>query len=134
MAGKEKAAEKAAREYAEIFGKGNFYIELQDHGTDRGKALKEKLIELARRLDLPLVATNDVHYLNPEDRLAHEVLLNIRANKTLSDPDHRTFDGEGYHFRCGDEMEELFADVPEAIENTRVIADRCNLESRSEKR
>jgi len=128
MAGKEKAAEKAAREYAEIFGKGNFYIELQDHGTDRGKALKEKLIKLARRLDLPLVATNDVHYLNPEDRLAHEVLLNIRANKTLSDPDHRTFDGEGYHFRCGDEMEELFADVPEAIENTRVIADRCNLE------
>ncbi len=128
MAGKEKAAEKAALEYAAIFGEGNFFIELQDHGTDRGRKLKAKLIELARRLDLPLVATNDVHYLAPEDRLAHEVLLNIRANKTLSDPDHRTFDGEGYHFRCGDEMESLFADVPEAIENTRLIADRCNLE------
>jgi len=127
-AGKEREAAAAAREYAEIFGEGNFYIELQDHGTDRGKILREKLIKLARDLSLPLVATNDVHYLTPDDRLAHEVLLNIRANKTLSDPDHRTFDGDGYHFRCGDEMEELFADVPEAIENTRVIAERCNLE------
>ncbi len=128
LAGKDDDARAAAREYAEIFGDGNFYIELQDHGTDRGRSLKSKLIGLARDLSLPLVATNDIHYLTPDDRRAHEVLLNIRANKTMSDPDHRTFDGDGYHFRCGDEMAELFSDVPEAIENTRVIADRCNLE------
>lgn len=128
LAGREKKAREAAREYAEIFGDGNFYIELQDHGTARGKKLKEKLIALARDLSLPLVATNDIHYLTPDDRHAHEVLLNIRANKTLSDPDHRKFDGEGYHFRCEDEMTALFSDVPEALENTRVIADRCHLE------
>ena len=128
LAGRLEKAEEAAREYEEIFGKGNFFIELQDHGTERDDRLKEGLVELARRLGLPLVATNDIHYLSPDDRLAHEVLLNIRAGKTMSDPDHRTFDGEGYHFRSAEEMDELFADYPEALENTRLIADRCELE------
>jgi len=128
LAGRVERAEQAARELEEIFGKGNFFIELQHHGTERDERLREGLIDLARRLDLPLVATNDIHYLSPDDKLAHEVLLNIRAGKTLSDPDHRTFDGDGYHFRSAEEMEELFADVPEALENTRLIADRCNVE------
>jgi len=128
LAGRLEKAEEAAREYEEIFGKGNFFIELQDHGTERDDRLKEGLVELAHRLGLPLVATNDIHYLSPDDRLAHEVLLNIRAGKTMSDPDHRTFDGEGYHFRSAEEMDELFADYPEALENTRLIADRCELE------
>jgi DNA polymerase-3 subunit alpha len=127
QAGRRDAAEKAARELEETFGKGNFFIEIQRHGTDRGARLCGQLIDLARSLDVPLVATNDVHYLAPEDRVAHEVLLNIRANKTLNDPDHRTFDGEGYHFRTGDEMDALLSDVPDAIANTRRIADRCNL-------
>lgn len=127
-AGHERQAQAAAQEYAEIFGEGNFYIELQDHGTQRGRLLQEQLVQLAQSLDLPLVATNDIHYLHPEDRLAHEALLNIRANKKLSDPDRRTFDGEGYHFRTHEEMVELFAQFPQAIENTRVIAERCNLE------
>ena len=121
-AGHERQAQAAAQEYAEIFGEGNFYIELQDHGTQRGRLLQEQLVQLAQSSDLPLVATNDIHYLYPEDRLAHEVLLNIRANKKLSDPDRRTFDGEGYHFRTHEEMVELFAQLPQAIENTRVIA------------
>ena len=128
LAGRSDAARAAASEYAGIFGPGNFYIELQDHGTETDKRLREELVALARDLDLPLVATNDTHYLSPEDHLAHEVLLNIRANKKIDDADHLRFDGDGYHFRSAAEMEELFADLPEAIDNTRVIADRCNVE------
>ena len=128
LAGRPDAARAAAAQYAQMFGEGNFYIELQDHGTETDKRLREELVALARELDLPLVATNDTHYLTPEDHLAHEVLLNIRANKKINDDDRMRFDGDGYHFRSAAEMEELFADVPEAIENTRVIADRCNVE------
>ncbi len=128
QAGRRDAAEEAARRLQRTFGEDSFFIEIQHHGTERDARLRSQLIELAGSLDIPLVATNDVHYLTAEDRLAHEVLLNIRANKTLNDPDHRTFDGEGYYFRSSDEMEQLFADVPEAIANTRRIADRCNLE------
>lgn len=128
LADREEAAAAAAQEYVSIFGENNFYIELQDHGTDRGAGLRERSIKLARTLRLPLVATNDIHYLAPEDRLAHEVLLNIRANKKLSDPDRMTLEGDGYYFRSSEEMARLFADVPEAIENTRAIADRCNLD------
>ncbi len=128
LSGRADAARAAAAEYAEIFGAGNFYIELQDHGTETDKRMRGELVALARDLDLPLVATNDTHYLTPEDHLAHEVLLNIRANKKIDDDDRMKFDGDGYHFRSAAEMEELFADIPEAIDNTRVIADRCNVE------
>ena len=118
----------AAQELQSIFGEDNFFIEIQHHGTERDLKLRAQLIELARSLDMPLVATNDIHYLSPDDRLAHEVLLNIRANKTLNDPDHRTFDGQGFHFRTTAEMQDLFSDVPDALENTRKIADRCHVE------
>lgn len=128
MTNREEEAQAAAREYVDIFGKENFYIELQDHGTERGARLKERLVNLARSLDLPLVATNDIHYLSSNDRHAHEVLLNIRANKKLSDPEHMSFEGEGYHFRSTEEMLQLFSDVPEAIENTGAIAERCHIE------
>lgn len=128
QSGRKDAAAAKARKLEAIFGVGNFFIELQHHGTERDARLREQLIDLARDLDLPLVATNDVHFLSADDKLAHEVLLNIRANKTLDDPDHRTFDGDGFYFRTGDEMVSLFADVPEAIANTRRIADRCNVE------
>jgi DNA polymerase-3 subunit alpha len=128
QAGRHAKAETVAREFESIFGAGNFFIEVQHHGTERDDRLRRQLIDLARRLGLPLVATSDIHYLSPDDKLAHEVLLNIRATKTLNDPDHRTFDGEGYHFRTQEEMKSLFADVPEAIENTRLIADRCHLD------
>jgi DNA polymerase-3 subunit alpha len=127
QAGRLDAAEREARELQQTFGDESFFIEIQHHGTDRDARLRGQLIALARSLEIPLVATNDVHYLAPEDRLAHEVLLNIRASKTLNDPDHRTFDGEGFHFRTTEEMEALFADVPDAIANTRRIADRCEL-------
>ncbi|MBE0635896.1 DNA polymerase III subunit alpha [Candidatus Bipolaricaulota bacterium] len=128
QAGDREAALRVAREYESIFGKGNFYIEVQRHGTERDAKLRNQLVALAREAEIPLVATCDVHYLAVDDRLAHEVLLNVRANKTLNDPDHRVFDGEGYHFQSGEEMEAAFADLPEAIANTRLIADRCRLE------
>ena len=128
QAGRRDAAEQAARGLRETFGSDSFFIEIQHHGTDRDARLRSQLVDLARSLDIPLVATTDVHYLAEEDRAAHEVLLNIRANKTLKDPDHRTFDGEGYHFRTGEEMAALFAETPDAITNTRAIADRCNVE------
>jgi len=128
LSGRADDARAAAEEYAQIFGSGNFYIELQDHGTETDKRLRGELVALARELDLPLVATNDTHYLTPEDHLAHEVLLNIRANKKITDDDRMRFDGDGYHFRSSSDMEDLFADIPEAIENTRVIADSCNVE------
>ena len=127
-AGQEKKAIAVAQEYRQIFGEDNFYIELQDHGTKEGRSLKQQLQTLAHELELPVVATNDIHYLSKEDSLAHEVLLNVRANKKLADSNHLSFDGDGYHFRAHEEMAKLFSDVPEAIENTRVIAARCNLE------
>jgi len=127
LAGQREEARGVAAEYREIFGEGNLYIELQDHGRERDKRLRRDLIELATELGLPVVATNDIHYLSAEDRLAHEVLLNIRANKQLSAPDRLRFEGEGYHFRTHEEMVELFSDVPEAIENTHRIAERCEL-------
>jgi len=126
--GRTADARAAAQEFQEIYGKGNFFIEVQHHGTERDAKIRSQLIELARELKIPLVATNDIHYLEEEDRLAHEVLLNIRANKTLSDPDHRTFDGDGFHFRSGEEMEALFPECSDAIANTRKIADRCEVE------
>ena len=128
QAGQRDAAVRVAKEFESLFGRGNFYIEIQHHATERDAKIRDQLVELAREVDIPLVATSDVHYLTTEDRLAHEVLLNIRANKTLNDPDHRVFDGEGYHFRSGEEMEAAFSEFPEAIANTRRIADRCSLE------
>ncbi len=128
QAGRDAEAERVARQFAQMFGPDHFYIEIQHHGTERDAQLRRRLIALARRLDLPLVATNDTHYLDTEDKLAHEVLINIRANRTLNDPEHRTFDGDGYHFRTGEEMESLFAEAPDAIENTRRIAERCQVE------
>jgi len=128
LAGRADKARDAAIRYADIFGDDRFFIELQDHATDRDKQLLQTLPALARELGLPLVATNDSHYLAPDDALAHEVLLNIRANKTLDNPDRMRFDGSGYHFRSPKEMAQVFAAFPDALENTRKIADRCSVE------
>jgi DNA polymerase-3 subunit alpha len=127
QAGRVPEAERVAREFSTMFGAHRFFIEIQHHGTERDAQLRRRLVALARKLDLPLVATSDIHYLDREDKLAHEVLINIRANRTLADPEHRTFDGEGYHFRTSEEMEELFSEFPDAIDNTLAIADRCQV-------
>ena len=120
-----KGAEKALDEYLEIFGEGNFFIELMDHGMPEEKQANAKLIELARRRNVGLVATNDVHYMKKEDAEAHEIMLCIQTGALLSDANHMSFPAPEFYFKTGDEMAALFKDVPDAIENTRLIADRC---------
>lgn len=127
LGGRPKEAEEWASRLRELFGR-DFYVELQRHGLPEEEALSDRLLELARRLKLPLVATNDVHYLQREDREAHEILLNIQSDRTILDEDRRTFEGDQYYFKSAEEMQELFADLPEALENTLRIAEECQLE------
>ncbi len=123
-----ETAVETAREYCSIVGKENFYVEIQNHGVESETPLREKLKELASKLDLPLVATNDVHYIARDDREAHEVLLNIQGEKTLGDEDRRTYDSDEYYFRSAKEMESFFKDEPDALENTLKVAERCILD------
>jgi len=127
LQGREKEAERWARELRELFGPENFFIELQDHGLPEERELREALIGLAQRLELPLVATNDVHYLSPEDREAHEILLNIQSKGAVLPEERRSYEGKQYYFKSAEEMAQLFPDHPEALENTLKIAERCNL-------
>ena len=122
----EAAAEKAAGEYSSFFGKGDFYIELQDHGLPPQKAVNPKLIRLAAKLGLPLVASNDIHYLRKEDSESHDILLCIQTNKKLGDQDRIRFGSQEFYFKSGAEMSELFKEVPEAIHNTIHIASQCH--------
>lgn len=122
----EEAAAMAGR-LGEMFP-GRFYIELQDHGLERNRALIRGQLSLARRLSLPVVATADVHYLDAADREAHRVLINIQSGKRLSDPDARSFEGDGYHFLTEEEMRARFREVPEALAETLAVAERCDLE------
>ena len=125
--GSREAAERLAGEYGEIFGEGNFYLEIMENGLLEQKTVNTGLLEIGRKLSLPLVATNDCHYLNREDAEAHEVLLCIQTGKTLEDPDRMRFGTDQFYFRSPEEMRHLFDYCPEAIENTVSIAERCNL-------
>lgn len=124
--GRAAAARAAAGRLAEIFP-GRFYLELQDHGLERHQELVRNQIALARSLNLPLVASADVHYLAAEDREPHRVLINIQAGKKLADPDSRSFDGDGYHFLTEEEMQARFREVPEALAETLAVAEQCEL-------
>jgi DNA polymerase-3 subunit alpha len=129
ISGKDKEAEKAAREYEEIFGKGNFYLEIMEHPNLQGQDLaNEKMIELSKKIGIPLIATNDVHYLNKEDAAEQDVLLCIQMNKKVGDKDRLTMLGEDYSLKSPKQMIEAFKDVPEAIENTQRIVEQCNLD------
>jgi len=125
---REDEAEATARLYREILGEGNFYLELQDHGIPEQRAANEVLRRMARKLDLPLVATNDCHYLRRDDAFAHEVLLCIGTQTTLADPDRLRYAAEEFFLKSADEMSRLFPDDPSAIENTLAIAERCDVE------
>ena len=127
LAGDGKGALEAAGRLAEIF-RGRFYIELQDHGLARNRELIKKQLELARRLDLPVVATADIHYMGADDRDAHRVLINIQGGRKLSGEDARSFEGEDYHFLTPEEMARKFGEIPEALVSTREIAERCTVE------
>ncbi|KEI01870.1 DNA polymerase III subunit alpha [Clostridium botulinum] len=123
---KDKAREVALF-YKDIFKEG-FYIELQYHGIDKQLRVNEMLVELARELDIPLVATNDVHYIKKEDAKSHEVLLCIQTGKTLDDEDRMRYEPQKFYLKSPEEMYETFSYVSEALENTNKIADECNFD------
>ena len=127
-AGDLEQAQAVAARFRELFGPENFYIELQNHDLPEDAALNPQLIELAEQMDIPLVATNDVHYLDQEEREAHEVLLNIQGRKSITDSNRRTYQGDQYYFRSAEEMAAQFPDQPQALENTLKIAERCELQ------
>lgn len=110
-----------------IFGE-DFYLELQDHNIREQNLVNQKLIEFSKLMDVPLVATNDAHYLKREDALAHEILLCIQTGKNINDDDRMRFDGEEFYVKSAQEMQDLFQNIPEALANTGKIADKCNVE------
>ncbi len=124
--GRRDAAKKAALEYQDIFGEENFYLEVQHHDIEAEIRNIDAMISLSRELGIPLVATNDVHFMKPEHADSHEVLLCVQTGKTLSDTD-RMHSNSKLYFRPYEEMARLFAGIPEALSNTAVIAERCNL-------
>ncbi len=123
-----EGAEELAREYAEIFGPENFYLEIQMNGIPIQSKVNEQLVKLSKKLDLPLIATNDVHYLMPNDYDYHDSLLCIGHGKLKQDPGRLRYDTDSLYLRSPEDMRELFADYPEAVENTLKIAQRCQVE------
>ena len=121
-------AKAAALRYREIFGEGNFFLELQDHGLPEQKRINPQIIRLSRETGIPLVCTNDCHYIAPEDSKMHHVLICIQTGRTVEDEGTLEFGSEEFYLKSQEEMAALFPDVPEAIENTGKIADRCNVE------
>jgi DNA polymerase-3 subunit alpha len=124
----EAAAEAAARRYLELFGKENFHIEIQDHGLEFENRIRPQLIALARKLGVGLVATNDCHYLQQDHADAHDALLCIQTGKKLEDTDRMRYGTDQLYLKSPAEMKKLFAEVPEAVENTLKIAESCRLE------
>ncbi len=122
-------AKKIALEYSKLFGKDHFYLEIMDHPNDLEQVrINEKLIQLAKETSLPLVATNDVHYLNKEDAEVHDVLLCVQMVRTVDEKDRMSMTNEDYSLKSPDEMIRAFRNVPEAIANTQKIAEMCNIE------
>ena len=121
-------AKEKARYYQKLFGKDNFFIELQDHGLDEQKRTNPDLIRIARELDAPVVVTNDAHYINKEDAQVHSILLCIQTNKTINDENRMEFGSDEFYLKSEEEMRKLFPTIPEAYDNTQIIADRCNVE------
>lgn len=127
LRGKKAEAEYALQEYNDIFGKDNFFLELQDHGMEEDKKVIPELLAMSKKFSVPLVATNDTHYTREEDAEAHDVLLCIQTKKKLSDADRMRYPG-GYYLKDEEEMRQLFPYAIEAVENTAIIADRCNVD------
>lgn len=121
-------AKKAALHYQDIFGEGNFFLELQDHGIAAQKTVNQGLLRMSRELGIDLVATNDVHYTFAEDATPHDLLLCIQTGKKVTDENRMRYEGGQYYCKSEDEMKKLFPYALEALENTHKIADRCNVE------
>ena len=123
-----EGARKIAGRLQDIFGRDNLYVELQDHGIKEQKKTNPQLMEIARSLGAPLVATNDSHYTHREDAVVHDALLCVQTGARLSDEKRFRFEGEEHYLKSAVEMRELFREVPEACDNTLAIAERCNVE------
>jgi DNA polymerase-3 subunit alpha len=125
--GNYKEALRAASDYRDIFGAHNFFLELMDHGIDVETRVKDDLLKLGHELKLPLLATNDLHYTHHADAAAHEALLCVQSGSTLADPKRFKFDNDEFYLKTPAQMRELFKDIPEACDNTLLIAERCNV-------
>ena len=126
--GQLKEAREAAAEFQDLFGKENFFCELMDHGLDIERRVKKDLIDIARDLKIPLVATNDLHYVHESDADAHSALLCVQSGSRLDDPNRFQFSGSGYYLKSAAEMRHIFRELPEACDNTLLIAERCGSE------
>lgn len=120
-------AKEAALEYLDIFGEGNFFLELQDHGMREQKVVNEALLRMSEEIGIPLIATNDSHYIYKEDAGPHDILLCIQTGKTVLDEDRMRYEGGQFYVKSPEEMYDLFSYTPQACENTAEIAKRCNV-------
>src|SRR5512139_2024991 len=123
-----RRAVEAAAAYRDILGPGNFFLEMQDEGVDEQRGVNEGLVSVARTLELPLVCTNDVHYLRRLDARAHEILLCIGTGKTINDADRLKYHGDQFYLKTPDEMAAVFGDFPEALRHSVDIAARCDVD------
>ncbi|MGH9081707.1 MAG: DNA polymerase III subunit alpha [Acidimicrobiales bacterium] len=128
LAGDEKEAERRAGRLQEIFGRDAFFVEIQDHGLADQRRTNPQLVEMAHRLDAPLLATNDSHYTHREDAVAHDALLCVQTGANLSDANRFRFEGTEHYLKSAGEMRHLFAEVPEACDNTLLVAERAHVE------
>lgn len=127
ISGNLEKAKEAALFYKSVFGK-DFYLELQDHGMEEQKKVNEVNIKLSKELDIPLVATNDVHYIVQDDYKAHDILMCIQSGKTVDDTNRKKYPSDQFYLKSPEEMRELFDYIPEALENTTKIAEQCNFD------
>src|SRR5690554_1319919 len=125
--GQYEEAKKAAADFRDIFGKENFFCEIMDHGIDVERRAMSDLLRLAKELDLPLLATNDLHYTHAHDATSHAALLCVQSGATLDDPNRFKFDADEFYLKSASQMRELFRDYPEACDNTLLIAERCDV-------
>ena len=128
LKGNYQRAKEEALTYLDIFGEGNFYLELQDHGIREQALVNQELVRMSQETGIPLVATNDVHYISREDAKAHDVLLCVQTGKTVDDENRMRFQTDEFYIKSSEEMYELFKYAPEAIDNTADIANRCNVD------
>ncbi|HTV66895.1 MAG TPA: PHP domain-containing protein, partial [Bryocella sp.] len=127
MKGSYEAARATAGQYQDIFGRGNFFLEIQDQGLELEKKIHADLFRLEKELDIPLVATNDSHYLCEDDSHAHEVLLCVQTLASINDPKRFKFDSDQFYVKSAAEMEKLFSHAPEVVSRTMQFAERCSL-------
>ena len=128
LKGNYEQAEKEALRLQEIFGRGNFFLELQDHGIKEQRLVNSQLLRMSEDLDIPLICTNDIHYTYDTDAEAHDILLCIQTGKKLSDNDRMKYEGGQYYIKSPEEMRQLFPYAPQALKNTEEIAERCNVQ------